>query len=150
MPTSDLFPLQNPARIAIRQPDGSFKDLGEVSAIKSVDALPLTKPAEPWFTNPKRDLSFSVEIPATPENRKSFQKLREQGEKAEINAVVNMIRRVGRRSHFECKKEHYKHLSGLVHKHYGMNFTRYCRSVGVRYFTGFRVWLGDNGKDHLR
>lgn len=137
--------IKGPARLAIRQPDGSYKDLGEV---RRTDGLSLSGgDAEPIFTNGGRDLSFTVEIPATELNLRAAKRLINEAEKDQIKAVVAMIRKVGLPLHFECRKSIYRHFSALVHKHYGMNFTRYCRAAGVGYFRGFRVYLGDGGTD---
>lgn len=45
--------------------------------------------------------------------------------------------------HVEIKTRisEYRTINSLVHKYHNMNFTRYCKSVGIRRFDGFRVRL---------
>lgn len=88
-----------------------------------------------------------MEIPAIEVNLRAAKRLINEAEKDQIKAVVEMIRKVGRPLHIECRKSIYRHFSALVHKHYGMNFTSYCRAAGAGYLRGFRVYLGDGGTD---
>lgn len=139
MPPTGSDIIKGPARLAIRQPDGSYKDLGEIRHAEDISLS--GGEAGPIFTNNGRDISFTVEIAATEVNIRAAKRIINEAEKDQIKAVVEMMRKVGRPLHFECRKSIYRHFSALVHKHYGMNFTRYCKSVGIRRFDGFRVRL---------
>lgn len=121
-----------------------FKPIGTIKAIKAEDLVVTDYNADldrfRAFTKP---MSYSMDIPDTPENRKSFQALKESCEIASVCGMANMIREVHRRGYIRCRIEYYKEFSHLVHKHFGMNFSRYCKSIWIKNFSGF--WVRLNG-----
>jgi hypothetical protein len=134
--------LDNPGKFSIQMPDGSFKELGR---IETANSLPLAKcDNERRWDGIGSSFSFTCEIKDTAENRTAMRELVESFEKSRIENAADFVRvcywRYGLPS-FMCTKREYKLINHLVHKHYNMNFTRYCRSIGIRYFTGFLVLL---------
>ena len=135
--------LENPRLVSVKMPDGSFKELGEIA--KTSDSLCVANNGDDRKWN-GLDANFSCvcEIPDTPENRKAMRELAESCEKSHIEDMVRIIRKYHRRGHYMCSKQQYKYIDHIIHKHYNMNFSRYCKSIGIKYFTGFRVLL-DSG-----
>lgn len=138
MATTENSLFSKPGKVSVLMADGTFRELGP-AVIDHIE--PVAGIVQKWFTDERKDLSFTCEIQPTPESRAALRALLGEGEKAQIRAVVEMIRKVGRKAHFECRKAEYGRLNHIVHKHYNMNFTRYCRSIGIRHFKGFRVRL---------
>jgi len=136
----------HPGKVSLKMPDGSFKELGTLD--KTADSISVAEPDnERRWDGLGSSFSCTCEIKDTPENRAAMRKLRESLEKSRIENAVSFIRLCYRRyglPSFMCTKDEYKFINHLVHKHYNMNFTRYCRSIGIKYFTGFRVLL-DSG-----
>lgn len=131
--------LENSGKLSIKMPDGSFKELGK---IESADSLPIAENTnEKWWNGIGSSFSCTCEIKDTPESRKAMRELVESIEKSRIDDMIAMIRRLHRRGHYICAKPLYKYINRIVHKHYNMNFTRYCKRLGIRYFRGFRVRL---------
>ena len=134
--------LNNPGKLSIKMPDGSFKELG-----RTVERLELKDNGEEsnWSNGIHSSFSVTCEIKDTPESRKAMRELRDWCEKSAIEDVLRTIRILHHRHRILfIHNKRYRYINTIVHKHYNMNFTRYCRSIGIKYFTGFWVLL-DSG-----
>lgn len=139
MATTGNSLFSKPSKVSVLMKDGTYKELGPVVSDRLEPANGLEP--EKWIFDERKDLSFSCTIEFVKETRDYIRSLINDAEREKIRAVVEMIRKVGRKAHFECRKAEYGRLNNIVHKHYNMNFTRYCRSIGIRHFNGFRVRL---------
>ena len=141
-PKDSLFSPES--QIYLKGPNGTFRPIG----MATIGSLPLEGPPDgkKWWE--PQDISISAKVELSPETMEALRKMLDEArelemerEKATIRGLIALARKMTGRFHIDTRISEYRTINSLVHKYHNMNFTRYCKSVGIRRFNGFRVRL---------
>ena len=143
MPLNDsLFSPES--QIYLKGPNGTFRPIGMATG----GSLGLECPPDgkKWWE--PHGISISAKVELSTETREALRKMLDEAreleierEKATIRGLIALARKMVGRFHIDTRISEYRTVNSLVHKYHNMNFTRYCKSVGIRRFNGFRVRL---------
>ena len=136
MPLKDSL-FSPDSQIYLKGPNGTFRPIGMATG----GSL-----GKKWWE--PQDISISAKVELSPETREALRKMLDEAreleierEKATIRGLIALARKMTGRFHIDTRISEYRTINSLVHKYHNMNFTRYCKSVGIRRFDGFRVRL---------